>query len=387
MAGLLLDLFGVGVAQYGVIAAIVWGEMAIFAAGNPMNTLTFYIVKEVLKGVLVALAVLLALFNLFTLSDELRALSHDYDIKAIFLYIALVSPRVIYELIPFAALLGSLFVIGAMATRGEIVAMHAAGLSVGWLLRSVLIAGVILLVLAVFVGEVVAPKTEQQAQALKASSKHQAIMRHSHNIWLREGNKFINVRRIAAKNRLQDIYIYTAKDQQLQSIAKADSAAFQGDNIWQLQGLQQTLLSGENIKINSQQKRDWHTSINPDLLETTLVKTDNLSLHDMFVYINFLRQNKQKSQKYELAFWSRLINPLLALVMLVVAIPIVVHASRTSKTASRIFIGVIIGISFNILDKIIGNFGIAYDLNPAIVAITPSLLVLTAASVAIAKMR
>jgi lipopolysaccharide export system permease protein len=37
-------------------------------------------------------------------------------------------------------------------------------------------------------------------------------------------------------------------------------------------------------------------------------------------------------------------------------------------------IGIVIGMSFNILDKIFGHIGLIYDFNPFAVAILPSLL-------------
>lgn len=79
-----------------------------------MNILTKYIVNEILKGAFIALILLLTLFNLFTLADELKDLKGAYNLTEIFIYLALTSPRVCYELVPAAALLGSLFVLGAM---------------------------------------------------------------------------------------------------------------------------------------------------------------------------------------------------------------------------------------------------------------------------------
>ncbi|MCK5926268.1 MAG: LptF/LptG family permease, partial [Methylococcales bacterium] len=87
-----------------------------------MNLLTRHIIKEVLKGSFLALILLLTLFNLFTFSDELKDMgTGDYGLKEIFLYLLLTSPRVFYELVPSAALLGSLFVLGTMANHSEII--------------------------------------------------------------------------------------------------------------------------------------------------------------------------------------------------------------------------------------------------------------------------
>ena len=90
-----------------------------------MNVLTGYIVREILKGSFIAVLLLLTLFNLFTFSDELKDLGGGYGLKQIFYYLALTSPRVFYELVPASALLGSLFILGAMGNNRELIAMRA----------------------------------------------------------------------------------------------------------------------------------------------------------------------------------------------------------------------------------------------------------------------
>ena len=110
-----------------------------------MKVLTVYIIKEILKGSFISLLLLLTLFNLFTFSDELGDLGvGGYGLKQIFYYLALTSPTIFYELMPASALLGSLFVLGAMANNQEITAMRAAGLSVFGIIKSVLSAGMVL---------------------------------------------------------------------------------------------------------------------------------------------------------------------------------------------------------------------------------------------------
>ncbi len=126
-----------------------------------MNVLTRYLVKEIIKGSLIALILLLTLFNLFTLTDELKDLGKgNYDLKAVFYYLTLTSPRVLYELVPSSALLGSLFVLGAMGNNRELVAMRAAGLSILGILKAVFIAGFILVCFSIVIGEMIAPPAE-----------------------------------------------------------------------------------------------------------------------------------------------------------------------------------------------------------------------------------
>lgn len=355
-----------------------------------MNVLTHYIIKEVLKGSLVALLILLTLFNLFTLSDELKDFGiGNYGLKEIFLYLVLTSPRVFYELVPFAALLGSLFIVGSMQNHREIIAMRAAGLSLFWVIKSVMQAGIVLLILSIFVGEFIAPDAEHKAQLLKTiAQNNKVMMRSKYGLWLREKSWFINVRNIEEKGSLSDIYIYELNDEnQLVSITQAEHADFVGNELWTMSAIKQTEISAQKIVANRQHQMDWKTTINPDLLDATVIKSDNMSLYDLFMYIDFQKQNNQKSQTYELAFWSRLINPFITFIMLLVSIPFVIGTNRGLSTGERMMIGIVIGIMFNIFDKIAGSVGLVYGFNPMLMAIFPSLLVFCGATYAVSRVR
>lgn len=351
-----------------------------------MNVLTWYIVREVIKGSLLAVIVLLTLFNLFTFSDELKDLGQgDYGLKQILLFLALTSPRVFYELVPSAALLGSLFVIGAMANNREIVAMRAAGLSTGWVIRSIMLAGLVLVAIAVGVGEFVAPGAERTAQLIKTTALHDGVvMRSRYGMWLREGNRFINVRKILDDGSLEDIRYFELDDNhKLQRITQADRGQFQGDKQWLLSNVRQSIIEQNRIGAETKPNMAWQSSIDSDLLKVAVVDSDNMSLADLYNYIDFLKTNNQKSQRYELAFWSRLINPLVTFVMLMVSAPFVIGIGRGVGSGGRIMLGIIIGMTFNIGDRIAGHYGLLYDINPLLMAILPSSIVFLAALLAV----
>jgi len=355
-----------------------------------MNLLTLHIVKEVLKGSFLTLILLLTLFNLFTFSDELKDMgTGDYGLKEIFLYLLLISPRVFYELIPSAALLGSLFVLGTMANNSEIIAMRSAGLSVMGIIRAVMIAGLILVIVSMSVGEFIAPQTERSARLLKASSQHNKVVMHTrYGIWLREGNQFVNIRKVKDKSQLSNLTIYQLNAQKkLTEVIHAQSGEFIGNEQWRLTEIARSEITENQVNPTHEDERLWKTSIAPDLLKIIVVKPDNLSLLDLAQYIDFLKENNQKSKIFEAAFWGRLINPLVIFVMLMVATPFVIGIKRGSSMGGRLMAGVLIGMGFNILDKITNHMGLVYDLNPIIVALLPGTLVFITACYAINKVK
>ncbi|MDO9105153.1 MAG: LPS export ABC transporter permease LptG [Methylovulum sp.] len=343
-----------------------------------MNVLTAYIAKDILKSSLIALLLLLTLFNLFTLSDELDDIGiGDYGLTQVFYFLALTSPTVFYELMPASALLGSLFTLGAMANHHELTAMRAAGLSLFGIIKAVMAAGIVLVALALFVGELIAPLTEQKAQLIRATAQHKpVVMRTRYGLWLREGKRFINIRKIEDNGNLADISIYEIDEQQhLQQAVHADQAIFLGQQQWRLQQIQRSDISTGQMQADTAPEQIWNSSIAPDLLKIVVVNPDNLSLYDLAMYISFLKENQQKSHLFEAAFWGRIVNPLVIFVMLLVSTPFVVGIRRGVSAGARILIGVVIGMGFNIIDITVGHLGLIYNLSPPLMAFIPSLTV------------
>ncbi len=355
-----------------------------------MNVLTRYIVREILKGSFISMILLLTLFNLFTFSDELGDIGEGgYDLPQVFYYLALTSPTVFYELMPASALIGSLFILGAMANNHELVAMRAAGLSVFNIIRTVLLAGTVLVIISILVGELVAPDTAKKAQMLKAMfDGEKVILNNMYGLWLREDKRFINVRQIQDNGNLIDISIYDIDDQQhLYQSTHAERAVFLGNQQWRLEDIKQSFISTEQMRAVNQTEQYLKSSIAPDLLKLSVVNPNNLSLIDLSKYVDFLKDNHQKSQQFELAFWGRVVNPLVTFIMLLVSAPFVIGIKRGISAGGRMLIGVVIGMGFNVIDNIVGHLGLVYDLNPPLVAFMPSIIVLTLAIYAIKRVQ
>lgn len=356
-----------------------------------MNVLTRYIVGDFLKAAFMTVILLLTLFDLFTFSDELDDIGKgEYGLLQVFYFVTLTSPTVFYELMPSAALIGSLFALGTMANNHELIAMRAAGLSVFGIIKAVLVAGCIWVAIALFVGEFIAPIAENKGQVIRATAQHSPFFRnYKYGLWLREGNRYINIRLLEDNGNLADISIFEtdAGGHQLARTIHAKEGIYLGNQQWRLLDIQESAVSTQQMQAESRAEMLWNSSIAPDLLKIVVVNPDNLSLKDLATYVEFLKDNQQKSQLYEMAFWGRVVTPLVIFVMLLVSTPFVIGVKRGVSAATRILIGVLIGMGFNVIDMTTGHLGLIYNLNPPLVAFIPSLLVLSLALYAIRKVQ
>ncbi len=354
-----------------------------------IRSLDWYIAREVIKGSLIAVLILLTLLSFFTFADELGDMGKgDYGMRQIFKYLALTLPRNFYELLPPAALVGSLVTLGALANHRELVAMQAAGVARARIVGGVILGGVILLVLSILVGELLAPPSERAAQNLKSIAQNkQVTSRSKYGFWVRDGNVFINIRSMTELEQLGDISIYDVDtDRQLTRATHADQASHDGIR-WRLSDISTSTFDGRRVATSHLHETDWSSVLAPELLNAFVIRPENLSALELHNYAQYLRENGQKSQIVEQAFWGRLVNPLVTLVMLMVAIPFVLTVRREVGTGQRVVAGVVIGLGFHVFDKMFGHLGLVYELNPLFSVSMPTLLALLGVLVALWRLR
>lgn len=356
-----------------------------------MKTLFRYIAQEVITGSLLATLVLLTLVNFFTFADELGDLGKgDYGIKQIFTVLLLTSPRDFYELMPSGVLVGSLVMLGGLANNRELMAMQSAGVSRARIIQAVLLAGIPLSLISIGVGEYVAPLAERSAHTLKATAlKKQVASRTRYGFWVRDGRIFINIRQIERQEALGDITIYeTNEASELKRASHAGKALYDGTQ-WNLKKIRETRFEGQSAEASKRDTAEWSSVLAPDLLNAFVLQPENLPALELARYIDYLRDNGQQSRAVELAFWGRIANPLLTLIMLLVAVPFVLGSGGRGGmgVGQRIVIGVVIGLGFYLFDKMFGHVGLIYELNPALSAFGPALIALAGAQIGLIRSR
>ena len=121
-----------------------------------MKIVDRYIGQNVIASTVTVLIVLLAIFTFFAFMDELEDIGRgSYTLGRAALVIFLSVPGLAYELFPIAALLGALLGLGSMMERNEIAVVRAAGVSKLRVIGSVMKTGLVFVVAAVLIGELV----------------------------------------------------------------------------------------------------------------------------------------------------------------------------------------------------------------------------------------
>ena len=340
-----------------------------------ISLLDRYIGRVVLLSIIAVLVLLLVLIGFFQVLTELEEVGKDYTTSLAYIYVLMTMPRFTYELFPVATLLGSLIGLGSLAGNGELNAMRAAGVSIGRILLSTLKVGVLMLLLVVVIGEYVAPRAELQAQKMKmdALSAH-VTLKTRYGFWSRDGNSFINIRDILPNRVLADVSVYDYDGGQRLKRALHAQRAVYGDAGWVLESVRESDFTPERILVSRHKSMPWSTRLEPSLLDVVTVTPQLLPAWDLWRYIGFLKQNGQSAQSYEVAFWGKLIAPLVTLVMLFLSVPFVFGSLRSVGIGQRVFVGAIFGIVFFLLNRAFSYMAVVYDLNALFSSLIPVLI-------------
>ena len=345
-----------------------------------------YVIAHVLNGTLLVLLLLVALDAVFAMIGELGDVGRgNYGLWEALVYVLLTLPRRIYEMVPTAALLGSLLWLGNLSANSELTAMRAAGVTLGRLVFWVLQGGLIVVLGMVALGELVAPGAEARGQNLKTFAFDERLTVSRIGLWARDGNRIVHADAVLPGERLRDVrVIEMGPDRQVMSITRARLASPEA-GAWVLSEVERSELSETGVRAERLEEERVERLLAPEYLGVLVVEPRQMAALDLLGYITYLRENQLDSAPYEVAFWQRLTMPASTWVMLLLAIPFLFGRQREGGTGRRLFIGVVLGVSFVLVMRVMTHMGMVYELSPWLAASAPLWLFLAIALLALRR--
>lgn len=339
-----------------------------------MVILDKYLGRIILQYTLISMAVLLALFTFVNFLDQLGSLGKgNYGLAQAIEFVILTIPRLLYELFPMAALLGTIIGLSLLANDSELIVMRASGVSMVQITTAALKMGGLFVIFAVIVGEIVSPVTETKAQRGRAEALQQNIQQQTNfGLWMRDTQTYVNVGEVLPDLTLLRIKVFEFDpDKRLRSMVTADDGIFQ-DDFWLVNNVKQTLIDpqGQTETLHTPSAQ-WQSRVTPQILSVFLIQPDQLSFWQLSRYIKHLAANQQKTDPFELAFWGKLMLPLSTAVMVVLAIPFVFTNIRSGGLGRSLFIGIMLGLGFYAANKGFGYVVLANGISPFLGATLP----------------
>jgi lipopolysaccharide export system permease protein len=353
-----------------------------------MKTIRRMIHAEILRAVgFVALAFLL-LFFFFDFVDQLGDMNeggaNSDAVSRALLQATLLAPGHLYELLPIVVLIGAIYVMARLAASSEYTILRTSGLKPRSALGTLLALGLGFVVLTFVVGDYVAPTANRMARSLQVRFLSGLTVGRT-GAWLKdrqgERNFSVNVGALASDGAMSQIRIFEfeASTNQPLSIVKAAHGRFGGGASWTLYDVERrdySLAGGESPTVTIQRLTEWRwpTTISTNMVAAALLSPDHMQTIGLFQYIRHLRDNGQSAQRYEIEFWRKVFYPLSCLVMMVLALPFAYLHFRSGNIAGYVFLGMLVGISFYLLNNVFGFIGNLRDWEPWAAAAAPGII-------------
>lgn len=358
-----------------------------------MRVLDRYVSREVVGAVVFALVAFLALFAFFDLIGELPQVGRGgYELQHAFLYVLMGLPGYVYDLMPIAALIGTIYALAQLAAKSEFTIMRASGLSTGragWMLAKV---GIVFVLITFLFGEVIAPASSEMGERLKLQAQGSTVSKEFRTgLWTKDvirangiegdpiGSRFLNVVDVTPDGQLQGVKMYEFdREFHLTAMVTADRADYKNNNVWRMANVTETVFPRNATDISSVvttkqlPSRDLVSEITPDILSVLFADPDRMSAYGLATYTRHLAENKQTTERYEIAFWKKLFYPLAVLVMMALALPFAYLHFRAGGVSLKIFIGIMIGVSFQLLNSLFSHLGLLNTWPPLATAVLPS---------------
>ena len=313
----------------------------------------------------------------------------DYGVLEAAVFVLFRLPQRLYELSPSILLLGGILSLGTLAANSELIVMRASGVSTLRITRSVLQTGLLLAILVALLGEYIVPSATRSAKTYRAEAiEKKLIVGGSSDIWARDDNRYINVKRVLPDRQLRQIRLYELdENRELTSITYAERAQYK-DDVWVLNNIKRSDISPTGIKTTYQQELILKRLILLELFSVLELEAKDMSALELLTYSQYLQKNNVDNGQYLLSFWIKVFTPFTCIAMLMIAMPIVFATTpRSGGAGKRVMLAVIIGIVYFVINRSVNHLGLAMDIMPVISASLPLFVVVFVSLYFLSKVR
>ena len=348
-----------------------------------------YIANTLLTYSIVVLLVWLSIYSFFNFLAELNSVGKvNYTILAAFKYIVLQLPEVAYDQVSPVILLGCVLGMGHLATTGQLIILRASGISILKITWLTLKNAIIFLICLTLIGELVAPTLTTYAENERSNALGQNSLSNSQDgFWIRDGDNFINVENNVDGSLFNGITVIELnKSNKIERVIESKSAIFDGQNInmdsTNIFSINSTNLF-DDIALKERNLYKKRVAFDQDLIDSLEKEPKNLTTLTIVKQIQFLTDNKLRAEVFEVELYKRLVKPITLVAMILLAMLFIFGSTRDATLGRKIFFGVAIGLSFELISRIGGALALSFDFSPLLSAFIPAMAIMIIATIAL----
>ena len=342
-----------------------------------MFRLSRYVGVTVFAAITVTLLIVVSLDAVGAVIDEAGSVRNNYQFFDVLIYVATTLPSRAYEYIPFSSLIGCLVGLGVLAGSSEVVVMRAAGVSLLRIVSFVLKPVMLFVIVGALIGEYVSPYLDQLAEGRRnILLKGDEVQASSTGLWAQDDNEFVHFNAVFPGGVVYGVSRYRFDDSlRILQASYSTRATFNVEGgYWVEENVAATHFYQQRTAAEKQITRQWDTELTPDVLSLNILPPESLSISSLYRYIQFLRLQNSDASVYELALWSKVLQPLTIISLVLVGISFVFGPLRESTMGFRIFVGVLTGVVFRIAQDMLGPSSIVFGFAPVMAVLTPIII-------------
>ncbi|WP_416687532.1 LPS export ABC transporter permease LptG [Candidatus Pseudothioglobus sp. Uisw_041] len=350
-----------------------------------------YIAKTLLSYTIVVLMVWTSIYSFFNFLAELNSVgTEDYTILAAFTNIILQLPEVAYKQASPIILLGCILGMGHLATTGQLLIFRVSGASIFKITLLTLKNSLIFVLFFICIGEFLAPISSNLAKSSKLNAMgNSSTSFNQEGFWIRDGDNFINVKKNINGILFSGITVIEVNSlNKIERVIKSENAIFDGDSL-DMSGSEIFSIDESNyfdrISLKERNSYDKTVSFDQDLINSLEKEPEDLSTWTLIKQIRFLSDNKLRSVVFKVELYKRLIQPITLIAMILLAMLFIFGSTRDVTLGRKIFFGVALGLSFEMLSRVASAMALGLDFSPFLSSILPSIVVMFSAVILLLK--
>ena len=336
-----------------------------------MMILRLYVAKIVWFSIILVLFVVGGLNFLGVLADQMGNIEGQYNFVKVLQYALWKVPSILVESMGFSAMIGSLVGLGALANQNELTVMRASGISLLQIVGMVILPLLLFALLGVGLDQV-ASYANRQAESVRSvailNTYRQAGVPDKYfktaAIWNRQGNDFIRFDKVLSGGHVVGVTRVEFNDgRQIASLQYSQEGLFK-EKTWHLKS-NQTIRFGDLGFTKEESSDEWWTSeLTPDRLLFISEEPDNLTTKELVDYSDFLKKQGRDNHIYQSTYWKKVFEPFALFSLVLLAVSFVFGSLRQVTISQRVFLGVMIGLVFQIGQDVAATISLVFGFSP-----------------------
>jgi len=321
----------------------------------------------------------------------------------ILVFLTFKIPFIIAQIIPICIMLSVIVVFGLMTKNNELIALKSSGVTIYYLLKPVLIIGLILSLLLFFISEVIVPITMERANGiwLKEVKKESAVISKEKNIWIK-GDRLIThityynpaekaifgisinafdkdfklVRRIDAKKGLFKNGEWLLYEVIEQNFIIDNQVLLHMEKEWSLYEVIEQNFNKKNgrPRIKLYKEKLEKLDFLPDDLQRIIKKSEEMNFNELLNYIRKVEAEGYKATIYRVDLYAKIAFPLVCLIVCIIGAGIAFKRKIKEGLPVNVACGIGIAFLYWILHSFCVSLGYGDMLSPLVAAWSANLI-------------